>query len=435
MPYRSRRVAVRAGRPHVRYARLPMAARRPLRETHGVRDARRSPPCSASASPWALAALVIAALAAAPPAALASGSGTLPGTWRRLPAAPVVPDDSRLVSAWTGSQLLVFGRAQLTPPWSRNFAAVYDPKGESSWREATPPRGRKGNFEGQYGGVWTGTELLVVGPTIGHAFNPATNRWRRLPSARAHAGGIAVWTGREMITWGGGCCGDASKDGAAYDPRANRWRALPPSPLAPSQAPAAAWDGHELIVVVGPLDPDGRPWPAGLARAAAYDPATRVWRRIAPPPAPRSGASAIWDGREVLLVGGTAAPLAGRAPAPARVGFAYAPASNRWRRLPAMGAGRVGAAMVWTGRRLLVWGGSSTAGAGAPVTPNRGLAYDPGADRWSSLPATPLLGRLDPIAVWTGRSMVVWGGQRPKSPAGTGTRWFADGAAFTPAAP
>jgi hypothetical protein len=77
-------------------------------------------------------------------------------------------------------------------------------------------------------------------------------------------------------------------------------------------------------------------------------------------------------------------------------------------------------AAVWTGKRLLLWGGE-TGTPGDFVIPPHGLAYDPKADRWSPLLQAPLKGRLDPLAVWTGHAMIVWGG------AG-----FADGALFTP---
>lgn len=50
---------------------------------------------------------------------------------------------------------------------------------------------------------------------------------------------VAVWTGEEMVVWGGALTGEPSTlppladDGAAYDPAAGAWRALAPSPLAP----------------------------------------------------------------------------------------------------------------------------------------------------------------------------------------------------------
>jgi len=131
-----------------------------------------------------------------------------------------------VVSVWTGRQMLIFGRAQPDPtlPWSVNVAAAYDPS-RDTWQLLAPPPGPTGNFEGQYSAVWTGTEMLVSGPLTHEAFNPVTNLWRSLPKS-AVPDGIVVWTGREMIGWGGGCCGDASSEGAAYNPATNTRRKL-----------------------------------------------------------------------------------------------------------------------------------------------------------------------------------------------------------------
>src|SRR6266545_7407275 len=43
-----------------------------------------------------------------------------------------------------------------------------------------------------------------------------------------------------------------------------------------------------------------------------------------------------------------------------------------------------GMAAAWTGRQLVVWGGQSGDGHGQPS--GAGAAYDPGADRWEVLP-------------------------------------------------
>jgi hypothetical protein len=342
--------------------------------------------------------------------------GSLPGTWRKLPAAPVVPD-GYLTSAWTGTQLIVFGRRQVTkldargaPYAVRSFdvAEVYTPA-TSSWRKLKPRQGPTGAFEGSYSTVWTGKEVIVWGAFDFQAYNPATNRWRLLPRPPGigAAGGFIVWTGREMIGWGGGCCGDAFSSGIAYDPAKNRWRKLPASPLAGSQHPMGAWTGRELVLLVSGFNPDGKPWPARLARAAAYDPSRNAWRRIATPPLRRGGIAAAWDGREVLVL--TAAATV----------FAYDPAANRWRRLANMPSPRLAAPVIWTGSRLLVWGGKA----------GPGLAYDPAANRWSSFARGPLGPRFQPAAAWTGRALLVWGGHAP-----TSNNHFADGAAFTPAA-
>ncbi len=334
------------------------------------------------------------------------------------------------MSVWTGSELVVFGRGRISALKSHNVAAAYGTS-VSRWRRLVPPPGPTGAYQGRTFAVWTGHEMLVWGPFTHLAFNPLRNRWRSLPPSPLDTRGppgIVVWSGREMIGWGGGCCGDAFSDGAAYDPAANSWRKLARSPLAASQSPQGAWTGRQLVVFVGGTDPDGNAWPAQLARAAAYNPMTDTWRRIATPPTPRFDANVVWDGHEVLVVGGVTAPHGGRPGVLNGVGLAYMPTTNRWRRLRSMGSGRTGATAVWTGKRLLVWGGR-IALAGEDVIPPHGLAYDPGTNRWSPLPQAPLLGRIDPIAAWTGHSMFVWGGAAADGNA------FADGAVFRPTTP
>lgn len=359
-----------------------------------------------------------------------SASSTLAGTWRRLPAAPSPAPTALTVSVWTGRQMVIFGRAYPKPPAGIDVAAAYT-VATNKWRRLTPLKGPVGNFQGGYHAVWTGKEVLVLGPDDFQAYDPRTGRWRRPAPAPAgvDGAGLVVWTGREMIDWGGGCCGDAFSTGWAFDPAKNAWRKLLASPLAPSQVPVGVWTGRELIILVSGIDPVGKPYPASFARAAAYNPRTDTWRRLAPLPAPRFGARVIWDGRELLILGGAGAPRAGKPASLARVGFAYNPAMNRWRALSPMPAGRENFVSVWTGRRLLIWGGSTTAGASSKAPPS-GLAFDASADRWSTFPRGPLSGRVSLTAVWTGRSMVLWGGATtlPRY------RVFTEGAAFTPAA-
>ncbi len=261
-------------------------------------------------------------------------------------------------------------------------------------------------------------EDLLSG-TAASTTEPLAGKWSSLARSPLNVDDArtSVWTGKELLVVGRHT--ERAPDGAvlsrldvagAYTPATNTWRRLPfPPGSSDFMNYSSAWTGKEMIV-----------WGQGIR--AAFNPATNSWRRIAPLPARRDSATAVWDGNEVLVVGG-----------PSRVGFAYDPASNRWRRLPPMESPRFGAATVWTGKELLVWGGSKTADGGAPVIPPHGIAYDPRANRWSPLPQAPLLGRLDPTAVWTGRALIVWGGDRPKTPLGSGTNYFNDGAAFAPA--
>jgi len=347
-------------------------------------------------------------------------SPVLAGIWRRLPTAPSPAPSALTVSVWTGRQMVIFGRAYPKPPLGIDVAAAYSPS-SNTWRRLTPLKGPVGNFQGEYHAVWTGKEMLILGPGDFQAYDPVSNRWRRpaAPPAAVGGAGLVVWTGKELIDWGGGCCGDAFATGWGFNPVTNRWRKLPSSPLAPSQSPSGVWTGHELIALVSGLDPDGKPYPSGFARIAAYNPVSNAWRRLAPLPGARFNAQVVWDGHEMLVIGGIGAPQRGRPGSPAKVGFAYDPKADRWRPLPPMPAGRTNFAAEWTGKRVLIWGGS---------TRPSGLAFDPTANRWSSLPPAPLTGRASLTAVWTGRSMILWGSTILNQQ----YKVFTEGASFTP---
>jgi hypothetical protein len=186
------------------------------------------------------------------------------GTWQRLPAAPIaVPYTS--ASVWTGTEMLIFGRVTSLKGGFATFdvAAAYNPATET-WRKLHPGPGL--NREGHDEAVWTGSEMLVTGITSA-AYNPATNRSRLLPAPPpGWDPAFTVWTGRRLIGWGGGCCGDSNAWGAAYTPATNSWEMLPRAPLAGRQGTVGAWTGTELIIVGG-NDADGKVFATAAARA------------------------------------------------------------------------------------------------------------------------------------------------------------------------
>jgi hypothetical protein len=85
--------------------------------------------------------------------------------------------------------------------------------------------------------------------------------------------------------------------------------------------------------------------------------------------------------------------------------------------------------VLWTGRELLVWGGES--GPDGAVLHSDGAAYNPATDTWRPLPAGPLSARTGQAAVWTGSEMIVWGGYDNVSDGAAHV--VADGAAYNPA--
>ena len=99
------------------------------------------------------------------------------------------------------------------------------------------------------------------------------------------------------------------------------------------------------------------------------------------------------------------------------------PGSAVWTRLPrAPIAPRSEYAAVWTGKKMIVWGGYS----GNTTEYGDGAAYDPAARTWTKIAAGPLTARTLPVTVWTGKDMLIFGGG--------GNRLYSDGAAYDPAA-
>jgi hypothetical protein len=243
--------------------------------------------------------------------------------------------------------------------------------------------------------------------------------WSRLPDAPIAPRNeyAAVWTGKQMIVWGG-YSWDGSfpvtthwyGDGAAYDPATRTWRTIAASPLAPRGGSVAVWTGKEMLVFGG-VGPDSKPT-TGVAYSdgAAYNPSANTWRKLAP--TPRSlghltdgGSYAVWTGK-VMLVWGffgneSGTPRGGGSLAAAT----YNPATNRWKTGAIAPTEFGGGHAFWTGKEMLVWGSSSSGHLG-------GLSYDPTTRRWASLPASPLgrVSRIDMLGVWTGTYMVVGGG-------------------------
>jgi len=337
---------------------------------------------------------LVAALLALPVAASAAAP-----RWHSLPPPPLALQGGGGV--WTGRELILFGRRAITALDSRgnpytvksvDAAEAYHPR-SNSWTRLAPPAGP--DYVPGYRVVWTGRQLLAFGAFHSVAYTPRTNTWREL--RKPIPGGFVVWTGREAIGWGGGCCGDATADGAAYNAATNTYRKLAPSPLGPSQGALGAWTGHEVVLFVSGYSPDGKPYPARYARGAAYNPATNTWRRL--PPLPNGtlqfAGAAAWDGRELLLVG--AGPQA-------RSSYAFDPATNRWRRLASLPATRIGPGAVWTGTRLLVYGGQTAKGTRYL---RDGAAYDPRTDRWTAIPAGPIANPAGAVVAWTGGSLIV----------------------------
>ncbi len=62
---------------------------------------------------------------------------------------------------------------------------------------------------------------------------------------------------------------------------------------------------------------------------------------------------------------------------------------------------------VWTGREMIIWGGDNVDFGNF----NTGARYNPATDSWTAIStANAPTARVCHTAVWTGSEMIVWGG-------------------------
>ena len=114
--------------------------------------------------------------------------------------------------------------------------------------------------------VWTGSEMIVWGGidpntfylNTGGRYNPGTNSWTatsttNAPSARGDH--TAVWIGSEMIVWGGLGSARLLNTGGRYNPTTNSWTATSTTNAPPGRENhTAVWTGSEMIVWGGQND-------------------------------------------------------------------------------------------------------------------------------------------------------------------------------------
>jgi Putative metal-binding motif/Kelch motif len=298
-----------------------------------------------------------------------------------------------------------------------------------------------------HGAVWTGSEMLVWGGSdgpdswnSGGRYDPVTDTWQTVtlagaPSARASH--QAVWTANEMIVWGGRyesffSPGDFLGDGARYNPSTDTW-----SPISTVGAPPAGpnytsvWTGAEMIV-----------W-SGVA-GGRYNPTTNTWTPVSALGGPPGG-KAVWTGTQMIVWG-------------AAGGGRYTPSTDTWTPISSSGAPPLTSPPLhWTGSEVVAWDGTMSGVGGLynptsdswrPMSPYddsrcatsvwtgtklmscNGTEYDPQTDTW-----TPPLhqSRYSPTTVWTGTQMIVWGGTQGAGGAlNTGERYDPSANAWTP---
>jgi len=353
----------------------------------------------------------------------ATASSIASSRWSYLPAAPIRGRTSA-VGAWTGTQMLIWGGA--TARQEQLFAD-------------------------------------------GAAYDPASRAWSTLPAApiAGRVGASSVWTGQSLFIWGGFTTPDAvapTSDGALYTPADHSWVTLPPAPVPGYQQVVALRSGELVILLSTPRGGDG-----SVVHVQSYRPATNSWSRlpdlnlpaghdvgqvaaiavsdqiylwslwahtttISPNatstasgiegftfdmtsrrwtsntlagPSVRNVVGPLWTGQQILLpasypfCGGCSGPMMFN-----RTGLMLNPANSATSVIPHGPVDDLNATYLWTGAALLA---VNSQGSINSSSPGQGAVWDPTTTRWATLPESPAGSASDPVTIWTGTSLLIWG--------------------------
>jgi N-acetylneuraminic acid mutarotase len=327
-------------------------------------------------------------------------------TWRATTTASVPLGRAGHTAVWTGSEMIVWGGYGGHAVGLLHTGGRYFPSTDT-WTTTNitnAPIGR--DF---HTAVWTGNEMIVWGGegdnfmplNSGGGYSPGTDTWTvtsstNAPTARSRH--TAVWTGSEMIVWGG-LDPTYRNTGGRYNPSTDTW-----TPTSSTNAPTArqlhtaVWTGSEMIIWGGLGTTDY------LNTGGRYNPSTDSWTATSSTNAPdaRDTHTAVWTGGEMIVWGGYSNPFF-------NTGGRYNPMTNSWIATSTANApdARIWHTAVWTGSEMIVWGGNVFHVGDV----NTGGRYNPITDNWTGTSTTHApLRREVHTAVWTGSEMIVWGG-------------------------
>ncbi|MBN2383113.1 proprotein convertase P-domain-containing protein [bacterium] len=355
-------------------------------------------------------------------------------SWTPMTTTGAPPTRYSHSAVWTGSEMIVWGGYGCSDPpacssdYTLNTGGRYNPAndypGGTPWIETSTVDVPSRRY--YHTAVWTGSEMIIWGGysaisrlNTGGRYNPvkqdqALSCWTatsttNVPLARYYH--TAVWTGSEMIIWGG-YTGDYTSTGSRYNPILQDYGFTPwiETDSASSSCPtgrhshSAVWTGNEMLIW------GGRDSTSAINNGSSYNPTKDDLSGVDPwtafdtgdAPAERYRHTAVWTGSEMIVWGGfTGVYFLGS-------GARFNPTLNSWtatseREGP---VGRYDHTAVWTGSEMIIWGGDD-----GILYYDSGGCYLPMFDTWSETGTTSQpAARAKHTAVWTGDYMLIWGG-------------------------
>lgn len=316
---------------------------------------------------------------------------------------------------WSGTEWLVWG-GQIGPSSYSRRGAAYDPAADA-W-SGLSELGTLPSARYSHSAVWTGSEMIVFGGlgagTPGFAegggrFHVPSGHWSLISGSGSPAPRVrhvAAWCTNAMVIWGGFNSGGLLGDGALYFPGSDVWAVLSASNAPTARQDAASAVAGDRVFIWGGEGENG-PVADGAALVLTTGNAPQ-WQPMGTgdAPGPRRRHSMVWTGSRLIVWGGQGPGNAWRAD-----GGSYDPATQAWQPLPSDGAPspRAGHHALWTGTEMIVVAGEDGTGQLAS-----GAAYHPGTAKWRPLTnagnPTP---RVASAAAWTGTEILIFGGRGP----------------------
>lgn len=326
------------------------------------------------------------------------------GSWEAVPPSPIGARVNARVAS-DGERVVVFGGTAPAAQDGEQFpqdGAVFDVRMRGWTAIPAVPLADVSHLE-----LLDDGRLLALqaAPVVAAFYDFEDRRWELtrgapMPSREPEA---VVWTGTQLLVWGGWNGARAFGDGAVWSAETG-WREMADSPLRPRTAFSWTWTGDQMLVWGGAAGPQHRE--RVFADGASYDPKTDTWSAVASGPLrARQDADSIWTGEAWIVVGGYGATQPLESSAAPKVGVVemsescdgmtcegsagvsgglppeakqrefhdaarYDPATNRWTRIaPAPRGRRLLAGVAYD--RVISYG-------------SRGYAeYVPGDDSWT----------------------------------------------------
>jgi len=302
-------------------------------------------------------------------------------SWAPIETANAPVGRSRHHAAWTGAEMIIWGGRGILPgdrcERDLNTGGIYNPVTDS-WTATTTANAPSGG-DG-YSAVWTGSELVVWGefdglgnPLLsGSSYEPISDTWTTMAASPSgltfHTG---IWTGSEVLEWSGIVYDGAwswSSEGLRYAPDTDSWSVMSTTNVPnPRNLMSAVWTGSEMIIWGG----SDAVLEAYTNTGGRYRPSNNSWNPMAQSIlSGRRSHSAIWTGSEMIVWGGFTTGTN----TTNRTGARYDPETDTWASMSSANAHDFSHAhvAVWTGAEMIVWSGTS-----GLFTSSLGIYYPP----------------------------------------------------------